>query len=49
MTSHPTVIETERLVLRPYRLVRSMGYAEIATVSYAGDPVLLLVRERGAC
>lgn len=31
------------------RLARSVGYLEIGTVSYAGDPVLLLVRERGAC
>ena len=31
------------------RLARSVGYAEIGTVSYAGDTVLLLVRERGAC
>ena len=30
------------------RLARSMGYAEIGTVSYAGGPVLLLVRTRGA-
>lgn len=30
------------------RLARSMGYEEIDTVSYAGDPVLLLVRRRGA-
>lgn len=31
------------------RLARSVGYRETGTVNYAGDPVLLLVRERGAC
>ena len=31
------------------RLALSMGYQNVGTVSYAGDPVLLLVRTRGAC
>jgi RimJ/RimL family protein N-acetyltransferase len=31
------------------RLAHSIGYVENASVSYAGDTVLLLVRERGAC
>lgn len=34
--------------LASIRLARSMGYEEIGTVSYAGDPVLLLVRARTA-